>query len=294
MRLEIKIILLAATLVTTRGQADSFGSGANAFSIDFVTIGHAGNAADGSGYGAVANEYRIGMHEVTIDQFAKANAGSGNTLESVNKNPYAIGVNGAATITWMEAAKFANYLTSGSFSDGAYQFSSPSVLSSVNRAAAVTTYGTVYVLPTEDEWYKAAYLKSDGSAYTTYAIGSSAPGVETDANYGGFGGAFDAPWDVGTGNAENNNTFDMNGNLWEWSESTYDGTLNDMDESRSLRGGAFSEDASFLATTYRGANNPWVGNSAIGFRVAAIPEPASILLIGMAGGGLFFFRKRVR
>jgi hypothetical protein len=37
--------------------ADTFGSGANTFDIDFTTIG---NAADNTGYGDVAYTYRIG------------------------------------------------------------------------------------------------------------------------------------------------------------------------------------------------------------------------------------------
>lgn len=32
---------------------------------DYVSVGHAGNAADGSGYGAVAYAYQIGKYEVT-------------------------------------------------------------------------------------------------------------------------------------------------------------------------------------------------------------------------------------
>ena len=33
--------------------ADTFGTGANQFTIDFTTIGNAGNAADTTGYGSV-------------------------------------------------------------------------------------------------------------------------------------------------------------------------------------------------------------------------------------------------
>ncbi len=43
--------------------ADSFGSGA--FTMDFVTIGNAGNAADDTTYGSVGYSYRIGVNEVS-------------------------------------------------------------------------------------------------------------------------------------------------------------------------------------------------------------------------------------
>ena len=295
MKGKIEATMMAAALVAVGAQADGFGSGANAFSLDFVNIGYAGNAADVStGYGAVSDSYRMGMHEITIDQFTKANAAALGTLGDGNENPWSIGVNGAALNTsWLEAAKFANYLTSGTYNGGAYQFSDVNTLTGVDRAAAVGTYGTVYVLPTEDEWYKAAFLKSDGSAYTLYASGDPVPGVETDANYGGFGGTYSSPWDVGTGNAENNGTFDMNGNVREWNESAWDGTLDNMGESRVVRDGAFHSDEALLRSSNRIGFSPSIEGNTIGFRVAAIPEPSSVAMVGMVSGLGFFIRRRL-
>ena len=51
--------------------ADTFGTGPNQFTMDSVNIGHAGNKIDTTGYGAVADNDRIGKYEVTIDQFKK-------------------------------------------------------------------------------------------------------------------------------------------------------------------------------------------------------------------------------
>ena len=42
---------------------------ARAVTIDWVTVGDAGNAADTTGYGAVADAYRIGKYEVTIQHY---------------------------------------------------------------------------------------------------------------------------------------------------------------------------------------------------------------------------------
>jgi sulfatase modifying factor 1 len=39
--------------------------------IEYVTVGDAGNAADTTGYGAVAYEYRIGTYEVTNAQYVE-------------------------------------------------------------------------------------------------------------------------------------------------------------------------------------------------------------------------------
>lgn len=306
MKLKIGTTIMATVFMAVGAQADSFGSGANAFSLDFVNIGNAGNAADSSGYGAVADDYRMGMYEVTIDQFAKANAAAGGTLGDGDENPYSGGVNRAASRTsWLEAAKFANYLTSGTYNGGAYQFSDVNTLTGVDRDAAVSTFGTVYVLPTEDEWYKAAYYKpvNDGS-YSLYANGDgtvavpgTAPthGTSSGWNYYDSGYAVGPPdyiWDVGFGAEEQNGTFDMNGNVWEWNESAWDGTLDNMAESRVIRGGAFNSHENTLRSFFRYNSNPTFEDDSLGFRVAAIPEPSSIAMVGVVSGlGLFIRRK---
>ena len=293
MKTKVGMLVLAAMMAAV-SYAETFGTGANEFSIDFVNIGYAGNAADASGYGAVGYDYRMGTYEVTINQFDKANAAvGGNLLGDGDNNPFSIGVNGPVGRTsWFEAAKFANYLTSGTYNGGAYQFSDANTLIGVNRDAAVSTYGTVYVLPTEDEWYKAAYLKSDGSAYTTYATGNAIPvaGVLGE-NYNQVS---IHPWDVGSGIAENNGTFDMNGNNREWNESAYDGTLDNMAEARVIRGGSFkSNTEDDLRSSNRGIIiGPLSEGGNMGFRVAAIPEPSSLAMIGLVSGCAVFVRRR--
>ena len=67
---------LAIGLVCSRALADTFGSGANQFSIDFVTIGNPGNPPDANPNpaGAVPYEYRIGKYEIREQMIDKANA----------------------------------------------------------------------------------------------------------------------------------------------------------------------------------------------------------------------------
>ena len=290
MKMKIGITMATTALMAMGAQADSFGTGANAFSLDFVNIGNAGNTADATGYGAVADSYRMGMHEVTIDQFAKARAAD-SRIGNGNENPHAIGVNGAASGTsWLEAAKFANYLTSGDAYTGAYQFDGSGTLIAVNRAAAVLTYGNkTYVLPTEDEWYKAAYLKSDGSAYTTYATGNSVPTAGTGGE--NYANANLTPWDVGSGVAENNGTYDMSGNVWEWNENLFGSAA---PGERALRGGAFPNSASSLLSSTRNNSLPTFESINLGFRVAVIPEPSSLAMVGVVGGLGLFLRRRFR
>ena len=271
--------------------------------IDFVTIGNAGNAADTqvmstdstTGYGAVSYEYSIGKYEITNAQWdtfvAIAGAPTGSMAgfldNAYDENAYFIGIQQPTNkVSWYEAAQFCNYLTTGDKSQGAYLFSGnnvdPGDFLSLDRDTAVTDFGTVYVIPTEDEWYKAAYYKPDDSGYSLYANGTDiAPTMEVETNYGGSGGIYSGPWDVGTGTEEQNGTFDMMGNAWEWNEATT-GFWNNVFYS-GIRGGSYWSDDLRLQSSFRTELFPSGEDRALGFRIASIPEPATVLLLGVGG-----------
>ena len=287
--------LIAGVLVGTgmNAEAITIAHGGNSVDIDFVDIGNAGNTGDTAvaGYGAVAYDYSIGKFEVTADQWAAVIAADSVVGNAGNWS----GSQPTASSSWYEAAKFANWLTSGDALQGAYTFSNSTTFTGVDRDTALTTFGTIYVLPTEDEWYKAAYLKSDGSGYTLHATGDSVP-TGTDANYNGEN---TAPWYVGSGSVENNGTYDMGGNVWEWGESAFDGTLDDPDESRVLRGGSWSNFSADLQSSFRDDDDPNFGLTRGGFRVASVsaavavvPEPSSVGLLVIGAMGCMLRRKR--
>jgi formylglycine-generating enzyme required for sulfatase activity len=279
---------LAAVLVMTLANfapADTI----RGISMDFVAIGNAGNPADTRaqanpyGCGAVGYNYRIGKYEVTNAQWnafaAIAGAPTGNAGAYNFSSRFTGAQQPTNDISWLEAIQFCNYLTSGNKSKGVYLFSgnnaNPGDFLGINRTAAQTTYGTVYFLPTEDEWYKAAYYKPDGSGYSTYANGTETAPSTSDACYGqswpGTG-----PWNVGTGTQEQNGTFDMMGNIFEWNE-TLTGSY------RVFRGGSYyRDDAAFIAASSRGYTVTDVEGMNVGLRVASnIPEPATLLLLGL-------------
>lgn len=313
MRIKVGAVMMAATLVAVGVQAESFGTGANRFSIDFVDIGYAGNAGETHDYGiygglrtfgAVDYNYRIGKLEVTVDQFAKARFADsriGDGDEGYwNDGTRTVGTGGPVSyVSWFEAAKFANWLTTGDAYSGAYQFDDSGTLMTVNRDAAVSAYDMVYVLPTEDEWYKAAYYKpvNDGS-YSLYASGlDSVPIWGTTDGWNYFddvsGRGFlldDSPnhmWETGFGGKEQNGTYDMMGNIWEWNENTGDS----ITEERILRGGPHSGGVNYMRSSTRGDTDPAYNSNHVGFRVTVIPEPSVIALVGVFGGGLWFIRR---
>ena len=192
--------------------------------INFVTIGNPGNTADTGGTpgcGTVSYNYRIGKYEVTNAQWntftAVAGAPTGNPSYAYDESAYFTGAQQPTNyVSWYEAAQFCNYLTSGNKYSGAYQFDQSGNFLGIDRVSSISTYGTTYVIPTEDEWYKAAYYKPNGSGYSLYANGTNtAPIAGVQSNYNG---AIGAPWNINTGTPEQNGTFDTMGNVNEWNE----------------------------------------------------------------------------
>jgi hypothetical protein len=247
--------------------------------MDFVSIGNAGNAADTTGFGAVGYNYRIGKYEITNAQWdtftAAAGAPTGNPSYAYDEGAAWSGAQTPTTnVSWYEAAQFCNYLTSGNKSLGAYQLGTDGSIT-INRVAAQTTYGTIYVLPTEDEWYryKAAFYKPNGNDYSFYANGTNtAPVAGVESNYNN---AIGSPWNVGSGTMEQNGTYDMMGNAWELTE-TFSGS------DCIIRGGSYGP-GSLIGADLESYFPPSTESYLAGFRVAEIPEPATICLFAIAG-----------
>ncbi len=260
--------------------------------IDFVNVGNAGNAADTSGHGAVGYNYRISQKEIAIWQFEASGVGDGDE-NHWNVPNRTVGTNApAVNISFHEAARFCNWLTTGNPNKGAYSMFGGYV-TGVDRATAVLDYGTVYVVPTEDEWYKAAYYT--GSGYSLYANGTdTAPAAGlTGANYNNVMGSPNDMWAVGSGLLEaNHGTYDMMGNVDEWTETMVAGTTNFI-----IRGGredVLLSQADRLSSTY--SINEFVSYEyrKTGLRIAAIPEPGTISLMGLSTVSLFVGRRARR
>jgi formylglycine-generating enzyme required for sulfatase activity len=206
----------AKSLSTLAATAALITSAAASVTIDYVSVGHAGNAADGNGYGAVAYAYQIGKYEVTNAQYAEflnavnpTGSGTGgvgaNGIYNTNMGTNARGgityTAGAASgakytirtsmgdkpvnyVSWYDAARFTNWLGngqgSGSTETGAYTLS-------LNTGIITKNSGANVYLPSEDEWYKAAYYDptpgaGGGDNYWLHATQSDTAPTVASAN----------------------------------------------------------------------------------------------------------------
>jgi len=289
--------------------------------MDFVTIRDPGNAGDTevmtddtTGYGSVSYEYRIGKYEVSQTQWEKVvDADTGDLL-----NDPGYWMNGSLPVTnisWHEAAMFCNWLTSGDVTLGAYAINGSGVVTGIDRAAAVTTYGTVYVLPTEDEWYKAAYYdpNKDGAGSAGYwdyptqdddpypPDGLDSPGdPDFDAVFNDGHNSYEPYGITGACSVSAYGTYGQGGNVSEWNETLI--VFND-NFYRGERGGHHMSLCNDLHASARGSNSPTSGYWLRGFRVAisegtgeVVPEPGCIVgLISMGlMGALGLWRRRKR
>ncbi|MFN6016947.1 MAG: SUMF1/EgtB/PvdO family nonheme iron enzyme [Verrucomicrobiota bacterium] len=288
-----KLLTLAATAALITSTSASV-------TMDWVTVGNAGNAADTTGYGAVGYNYQIGKYEVTNAQYGaflnaaaqtdsyglyNSNMSSFGITRSGSSGSYTYSVTTALAnrpvvyVSWFDAARMANWMMngqgSGSTETGAY------TLNGAISGIVLANAGAQIYIPTEDEWYKAAYYNSASQTYSLYPNGTN--GITTaDANYNSA-----ASTDVGSFSSDPSSygTFDQGGNVWEWNDAV-------IGSSRGRRGGSWGGLDGFLASSNRSYSVPSFESTLIGFRLASVPEPSSLVLSVLASGVVLLRRKR--
>jgi formylglycine-generating enzyme required for sulfatase activity len=199
---------------------------------------------------------------------------------------------------------------SGSTETGAYTLSG-----ATSGTAPAKNAGAKFYIPTENEWYKAAYysleihLGSDGYYYRYATQSDGAPGnvvgSETNqANYyvynfsvtqtSQYSANQNYLTDVGafTNSASFYGTFDQNGNVSQWND--LDGTAGSL---RGFRGGYWFSDAINGSSAQRFTSNPSHEGTYAGFRLAspvAVPEPSTwvMVAVGIACAGWQGYRRR--
>ena len=292
---------------------------AQAVAIDWVTVGNPGNAGEQSRlaqddltyYGAVDYEYKIGKYEITAGQYCEfLNAVATDALSDLhgvyNSNmwandfgckiqqiynypnySYSVAPDYANRpvnfVSWYSCLRFCNWLHNGqptgvqdatTTEDGAYNMS---LGDSVVRKPGARVW-----LPSENEWYKAAYHKNDGVTgnYFDYPTSNDTvpgrDGLETTNPGNNANHTYNSNFLIGPpyyrtviGEFELSDspygTFDQGGNINEWNETLIESS------SRGYRGGAFNSYSGFLKSDVQSYNTPNTQNHYIGFRVASVP-----------------------
>jgi len=325
-------------------------STASGLTMETVTIGNPGNPNDPDTnglYGGVGYTYAIGKYEVTLNQYteflnavadtdtyALYNTNMGTFLNSRGISQsgssgsynYTVIGDGQRPVTyvgWFDAARFSNWLhngqpNTGSQTTGTTETGAYALNGAVSGVGISKGGGAQYWIPSENEWYKAAYYQplaagGDADGYWLYPTGSNAipnsrNGSVSDANSGnfyrddgvanGFNGGFAVNGSTSSpsGNAltpvgaytqadSYYGTFDQGGNVFEWNDAI-------NSSSRGLRGGSWYNFESTLRASVRYSFDPTLEDSGFGFRVATVPEPTVSVSLMLAGGLLLARRKR--
>jgi formylglycine-generating enzyme required for sulfatase activity len=296
-----------------RGSPDSTSSSTPS-AIEWVTIGNPNNPPDATGFGSVARAFQIGRFEVTAGQyveFLNAVAASdphrlwkpemgeavvyqrhtaliqrtgapGSYRYQLLPNADSLPVN---FVTVADAMRFANWLHNGmgpaDTENGAY-------LLAEGRLPETHLPEAKFWVPTENEWYKAAYHHpaAEGGPQSHYWLyptrsmepprlerrGGSAPQSASfldltlhDLNY-----AFLNPVGSHPLSPSHYGTFDQGGSVWEWTETPR------LQNERVLRGGSVTKPAAALRAVMRLGCRPNIPQRDVGFRLARrLPETAA-------------------
>jgi len=294
--------------------------------FEWVTVGNPGNPADPlneadiPGIGSVSYVYRIAKHEVTNDQYAEflnavaatdtndlyspsmgSDARGGITRSgSSGSFTYAVKANMGNKpvnyVSFFDAMRFVNWLHNGQPSCAQDASITEDGVYTISDGVSETRSGNAqYFIPTENEWYKAAYHQpagdgGDSDDYWLYPTASNSIPTFATANTSGDinnPGANVANYDRGADwNGQNGNvttvgsagplsesyhgTADQGGNVWEWNETAIGSSF------RVVRGGSWGNTDNILRSSLQGGNVPAGEGGRVGFRVASPVSQAPV------------------
>ncbi len=296
---------------------------AHALVYDLVLVGDSGNASDPiTNLGRVNQSYKIGKYTVTIEQYTdflnavaaqdsyflynmnmtipnvagiKRQGVSGVYTYTVMNNQGYSGNRPITSVSWFSAARFANWMANGqptgaqingTTEDGAYPLHGLTTGLTVakNNNNPNTLAPPSFYLPSDDEWYKAAYYDGSGAYFLFATQSNTTPGniigaAANQANYmsnqtgycttHSFTTSISVNYltDVGSfiSSSSYYGTFDQTGNVWEWNA-----TNKAAQQYATLRGGAYTSTyPPYVLSNYYLSTLPNELAINVGFRLAA-------------------------
>jgi formylglycine-generating enzyme required for sulfatase activity len=303
---------------------------------NFVTVDNINNDNDVTGYGSVGYVYKIYKFMITnmeyteflnaiakTDPYGLYHTGMGNVANGAIAGINRSGIDGSYVysvklnmenkpvnlINWFDCARYCNWLHNGkpngiqnsnTTEDGAYTLNQ-----AISGNAILKNQNSLYWIPTENEWYKAAYYTTNknntGPGYWKYATQSDYPPTPVTADIIGNGiipATAVKPIITRIGNSANYNrsanwnqtnfgnivsvgssgrksfygTYDQSGNVFEWND--LDGLSGLL---RGFRGGSWKNIVIFrLSSSFRFTIDPSRKSRFIGFRVSSDINPIGL------------------
>jgi formylglycine-generating enzyme required for sulfatase activity len=197
-------------------------------------------------------------------------------------------------VSWFDAARVSNWLMNGATSLSSTETGAYTLNDATSGNAPAVNPGATFYIPTEDQWYKAAYYQGGdtNAGYWDYATQSDTAPTAVTADETGIGSAGNtgnfanykkgADWNSQDGNVTTVGTnggpsaygaFDMSGNIGEWNDLT-----GAAGSSRGLRGGNYRNGNPFLvSSSLSAADDPSFEDELIGFRLASpVSGPSAV------------------
>jgi formylglycine-generating enzyme required for sulfatase activity len=331
--LSLAGLTLWALAMASAAKADVFNLPAGETSLQFVTVGDPGNAPDTNGLGSVPYTFQMGQTDITVAEYVAFLNGVAKTdpygLYNPSMSPGSLGLGSpdiiqsgtsgnytyaaassrendpVSDVSWGDAARFCNWLANGQPATGVENASTTEAgsyalngavtdqqLIQVTRSATAT-----YVIPTENEWYKAAYYKSGSTnaGYWLFPTQNNTPPsnvlsatATNNANYddGEFSDPVNILTSVGAFASSPGPyaTFDQGGDVFQWTETAVN------DSQRVFLGGAWGTSVNYLASTATSEAGGSQDEGSLGFRIAEVPEPSSLGLLAI--GFVALMRRR--
>ena len=194
-------------------------------------------------------------------------------------------------VTWFDAARFANWMHNGKPAGTGTETGAYTLTNYPEAGYVARNLGALFWIPSEDEWYKAAYYDPTkfGNSYWNYPAKSdvpprialvssnpAAPAANFQNVYKGSPAGVLTPVGAYTTSTSYYGTFDQGGLLWEWTEAAYPNPT--TGPNRIVRGGSWGPGVTPLRKTIRRdygpmGTDPFYYDDDTGFRLAMPATP---------------------